>query len=93
MEKLLSAFDTEEEIAERAKEKATQEELSKIAEKKTESIESKETSKSSTKPSISFGKILYQLIFFLFLHSLQRIFSYRLAKQGNVSRLIPYPHQ
>ena len=86
MEKLLSAFDTEEEIAERAKEKAEQEELSKITEKKTESIESKETSKSSTKPSISFGKILYQLIFFLFLHSLQRIFSYRLAKQGNVSR-------
>ena len=64
MEKLLSAFDTEEEIAERAKEKAKQEELSKITEKKTESIESKETSKSSTKPSISFGKNLYQLIFF-----------------------------
>ena len=86
MEKLLSAFDTEEEIAERAKEKAKQEELSKITEKKTESIESKETSKSSTKPSISFGKNLYQLIFYLFLHNLKRIFSYRLAKQGNVFR-------
>ena len=58
VEKLLTAFDTEEEIAERAKEKeaAKQAEISKVTEK-TET----ETSQASAKPAFSFGKIFLHI--------------------------------
>ena len=57
VEKLLTAFDTDEEIAERALEKAKQEEISKLAAQKTVSQETSKTLEASAKPSFSFGKI------------------------------------
>ena len=83
VEKLLTAFDTEEEIAERAKEKeaaAKQAEIS-TATKNTES----ETSQASAKPAFSFGKIslqnskFFELILLhmgLFFLALKRLFYY-----------------
>ena len=56
VEKLLTAFDTDEEIAERALEKAKQEEISKLAAQKTVSQETSKTLEASAKPSFSFGK-------------------------------------
>ena len=56
VEKLLTAFDTDEEIAERAIEKAKQEEISKLAAQKTDSQETSKTLEASAKPSFSFGK-------------------------------------
>merc|ERR550534_2001088 len=55
VEKLLTAFDTDEEIAERALEKAKQEEISKLAAQKTVSQETSKTLEASAKPSFSFG--------------------------------------
>ena len=63
VEKLLTAFDTEEEIAERAKEKAKQEEISKLAEQNKNSKETSEATQAPAKSSFSFGKLLPKITY------------------------------